>query len=97
MKTKKYSASEFIDSPEMAAAYLAVSLEENGMEGFLKALGEVAKAKGMTQVSKEIGSGRQSLYKSLSEDGNPQFETIMKLLAMFNLKFEVVPKENHAA
>jgi len=44
----------------------------------------------------EIGTGRQSLYKSLSENGNPQFETIMKLLATFDLKFEVVPQRRQA-
>ena len=96
MKTKKYTASNYIDSPEMAAAYLAVALEENGMDGFLKALGDVSKAKGMTSVSKEVGTGRQSLYKSLSENGNPHFETVMKVLASFNLKFEVVPEQRQA-
>lgn len=96
MKAETYNASDYIDSPEMAAAYLAVSLEENGMDGFLTALGEVAKAKGMTHVSNEIGIGRQSLYKSLSENGNPQFETIMKLLDTFDLKFEVVPQRRQA-
>jgi len=96
MKIESYDASEYIDSPEMAAAYLAVALEENGIDGFLVALGEVAKAKGMTHVSNEVGTGRQSLYKSLSENGNPQFETIMKLLATFDLKFEVVPQRRQA-
>ncbi len=96
MKTKPYNASDYIDNPETAAAYLAIALEENGMDGFLRALGDVAKAKGMTHVANDIGTGRQSLYKSLSENGNPQFETIMKLLASFNLKFEVVPQQRQA-
>ena len=60
--------------------YLQVMLDENGLEGFYKALGDVAKAKGMDKVSKATELGRESLYKSLSVNGNPNFSTVMKTL-----------------
>ena len=89
MKTIPFNPSDFINNKEMAAIYLETALEEDGIQGFLEALKDVAKSKGMSQIAKNINVGRQSLYKSLDKDGNPAFETITKILSEFNLKLSV--------
>ena len=77
---KKFDPSNYIKDDKQANEYLQLMLEENGVEGFLRALGHVAKAKGMSQIAKDTGLGRESLYKALSSEGNPQFDTVLKTL-----------------
>ncbi len=89
-KFSKFDRSDYINSPEQASEYLQVMFNENGLEGFYKALGDVAKAKGMSNISEETKLGRESLYKALSENGNPKFSTVAKTLESLNInmKFE---------
>ncbi len=82
---KTFDRSDYINDSKQASEYLQLMLDENGLEGFYKALGDVAKAKGMTKIAKATGLGRESLYKSLSVDGNPNFNTVMKTLKTFNI------------
>jgi probable addiction module antidote protein len=83
----KFEASNYIKSEEQALDYLKTMFDENGTQGFLQALGDIAKAKGMGNISKETGLGRESLYKSLSKNGNPSFNNVVKTLKALDIDF----------
>ncbi|MEO8572892.1 MAG: addiction module antidote protein [Pyrinomonadaceae bacterium] len=87
-KTTKYDAAEYLRTPEEMAAYLEACLEEaNGDAAFVaKALGNMARAKGMTEVARMAGVSRESLYKALSGERTPSFDTILKVIAALGLK-----------
>src|SRR5512137_2674484 len=87
-KTTKYDVSEHLRSSEEMAAYLEACIEEaNGDAAFIaKALGDIARAKGMSQVARDAGLSRESLYKALSGDRSPGFDTILKIVAALGLK-----------
>lgn len=86
--TTRYDVAEHLRTPEEMAAYLEACLEEaNGDAMFIaKALGDLARAKGMTQVARDAGLSRESLYKALSGDRAPGFDTILKVVAALGLK-----------
>ncbi|MCJ7796904.1 MAG: putative addiction module antidote protein [Thermoleophilia bacterium] len=67
-------------------AYLEAALEENDASLVAAALGDIARAKGMTQVARETGLGRESLYKALSAEGNPEFATVLKVVRALGLR-----------
>jgi len=79
-KVGNYDAAEYLESEEEMAAYLEAALQENDAGLIAAAIGDIARAKGMTQISKETGLGRESLYKALSPDGNPELSTILKVV-----------------
>ena len=83
-----YDVAEHLRTPEEMAAYLEACLEEaNGDAAFIaKALGDIARAKGMTQVARDAGLSRESLYKALSGERSPSFDTILKVVAALGLK-----------
>src|SRR5271157_4480867 len=85
--TTKYDVSEHLRTPQEMAAYLEASLEEaNGDAAFIaKALGDIARAKGMSQVARDAGLSRESLYKALSGERSPGFDTILKVAAALGL------------
>jgi probable addiction module antidote protein len=87
-KTTKYDVAEHLRTTEEMAAYLEACLEEaNGDAAFIaKALGDIARAKGMTQVARDAGLSRESLYKALSGDRSPGFDTIIKVIDALGLK-----------
>ena len=91
-KTKEiiseFDLSDYLDSDEAISEYLTQVLSDGDMKEFLKALLYIAKAKGMTEVSKESGLSRPSLYKMLSTDAKPRFETILKVLETLDIKLE---------
>ncbi len=89
MKLKKFDVVDFLDSDEVVIEYLNVALEENDPRYFAKALGNVARAKGMTSISEATGLGRQSLYRSLSDEGNPRIETLFRILAALNVRLAI--------
>ena len=72
-------------------AYLNAALEDGDLALIVAALGDIARAKGMAQVASEAGLGRESLYKSLSPTGNPEFATILKVLNTLGLQLHVQP------
>ena len=89
MKLKRFDVVDFLDSDEALVEYLNVALEENDPKYFVKALGNVARAKGMSSVSEATGLGRQSLYRALSGDGNPRIDTLFRVLDALDVKLAV--------
>ena len=89
MDTKPFDMADYLDSPEMIAAYLEECLQDDDPRVFLVALGDVARAKGMNDVAKATGLGRQSLYKALSGEVQPKFETVQKVLKALDVKLGV--------
>jgi probable addiction module antidote protein len=89
--TTVYDVAEYLRTPEEMAAYLQACFEEAGGDaGFItKALGDVARAKSMTQVARDAGLSRESLYKALSGDRSPGFDTVMKVLRALGLELRV--------
>ena len=87
-KTSRYVVAEHLRTPEEMAAYLEACLEEaNGDAAFIaKALGDIARAKGMSQVARKAGLSRESLYKALSGERTPGFDTILKVIGAIGLK-----------
>src|SRR6266516_1859143 len=79
-KTTLYDVAEHLRTPEEMAAYLDAWFEEapDDAAGIARALGDIARTKGMTQVAKDAGLSRESLYKALGENGNPSFATVLK-------------------
>jgi probable addiction module antidote protein len=86
--TSRYDTAEHLRTPEEMAAYFDACLQEaNGDAAFIaKALGDIARAKGMTQVAVDSGLSRESLYKALSGDRSPDFKTILKVIGALGLK-----------
>lgn len=78
-------------------AYLDAALEDGDPALIVAALGDIARAKGMSQVAREAGLGRESLYKSLSSSGNPEFVTVLKVLQALGLQFHVQPAQLNQA
>jgi probable addiction module antidote protein len=94
-KTAPYDVAEFLETPEEMAAYLEASIQEaDGDTAFIaKALGDIARAKGMSQVAREAGLSRESLYKALSGDRSPSFDTILKVISALGLQLSASVKE----
>ena len=86
--TTHYDVAEHLRTPEEMAAYLEASFEDaNGDSSFIaKALGDIARAKGMSQVARDAGLSRESLYKALSGERNPSFDTILKVVGALGLR-----------
>lgn len=83
-----FDVSEYLDSKEMIAEYLSQVLAEGNLDELLEAMGNIAKAKGMAQIAKDTGLGRESLYKTFQPGAKPRFETVMKVLHSFGVKLE---------
>lgn len=86
IKTQLWDAAEHLETEEDMAAYLEAALEEGDPLLVAAALGDIARAKGMTQIARETGLGRESLYKALSPEGNPEFATILKVIQALGLR-----------
>lgn len=86
-----YDAADYLDSEEAITAYLNAILEENDDALLASALGDIAKARGMTQIAKDAGIGRESLYKALREGASPRFSTITRVLSALGVKLVAVP------
>jgi probable addiction module antidote protein len=88
-KTTRYDVAEHLRTPEEMAAYLEATMEEaHGDAGLIaKALGDIARAKGMAQVARDAGLSRESLYKALSGDRSPGFDTILKVAEALGIRF----------
>jgi probable addiction module antidote protein len=93
IKTTPYDVAEHLQTPEEMAAYLEACLEEAGDDAafIAKALGDIARAKGMSQVARDAGLSRESLYKALSGQRTPNFETILKVIKALGLELHVEP------
>lgn len=91
METSKFDIADYLDSNEMIAEYLNAVLEEGGDSEMVAAIGNIAKAIGMTKIAEKTGLSRPSLYKALSEGAKPQFSTIMKVLKAVGGQVKVNP------
>lgn len=91
LKLQKWDSAEHLKTEDDIALYLQTCFEEAGDDAafIAKALGNVAKTRGMTQLAKDCDLGRESLYKALSGEGNPSFATILKVIKSLNLELHV--------
>jgi probable addiction module antidote protein len=92
LKTTRWDSAEYLKTDEDIAAYLDAVLEEDDPALVTHALGVIARAKGMSQIARETGLGRESLYKALSPEGNPEFATIVKVLKALGLQLHASPR-----
>ncbi len=93
LKLRRWDSAEHLKSPEDMAMYLEACLQEAGDDAAFvaKALGHIARAKGMSQLARETGMGRESLYKALSGEGNPSFATILKVTRALGIELHAQP------
>jgi len=91
METSKFDIADYLDSNEMIAEYLNEVLEDGDDSAMVTAIGNIAKAIGMTKIAEKTGLSRPSLYKALSEGSKPQFSTIMKVLKAVGGQVKVNP------
>ena len=98
-KLRKWDVVEHLKSDEDIAFYLDACLEEDPGDGSLirAALGDIARAKGMSQLARDTGLAREGLYKALSPDGNPEFATIMKVIRALGIRLHVIRARTDAA
>jgi probable addiction module antidote protein len=95
IKTLPYDVAETLRTPDEMAAYLEACIEEaDGDAAFIaKALGDIARAQGMTQIARQAGLSRESLYKALSGDRSPSFDTVLKVMTALGLKLSARVQE----
>ena len=85
----KFDAVDYLDSEEMIAEYLAAALEDENPDVFLMAIGDVARARGMSTIAQSTGLGRESLYKAFSPGAKPRYDTVLKVLHSLGVKLRV--------
>lgn len=93
-QTQLWDVANHLETKEDIAAYLEAALEDGDSTLIAAALGDIARSKGMTQISRDTGLGRESLYKALSVEGNPEFATILKVFRALGLRLQVTTIES---
>ena len=91
VKTAAFDAADYLNDEETIAAYLTAALEDPNPDVFLAAVRDVARARGMAQLAKDAGLGRESLYKALTPDAKPRYDTMLKLLHALGVKISATP------
>lgn len=91
MRLIEFDAARYLSDDEAIAEYMTAVLETNDPDLLLLALSDVARAKGMAQVAKDAGLGRESLYKALAPGAKPRFETVMRVARALGVKFTAQP------
>jgi probable addiction module antidote protein len=91
-KTRPWDAAEHLTSGDDMAAYLEAALEDGDPAVVTAALGDIARAKGMSEIARKAGVGRESLYKALSPEGNPEFATVLKVVHSLGLRLHATAK-----
>ncbi|MCZ4065481.1 putative addiction module antidote protein [Oxalobacter aliiformigenes] len=89
IKTTRFDVADFLDSEEAIQEYFRQVVEDGDPDEIVRALGHIARARGMTQLAKDTGLGRESLYKALSEGSKPRFDTIMRVTKALGLTLTV--------
>jgi probable addiction module antidote protein len=89
--TQPFDPAKYLDDSESIAAYLSDALESEDPAFVADALGVVARARGMSEVAREAGVSRESLYRALSPDGNPEFATVLRVMQALGLRLSAVP------
>lgn len=90
-KTKTFDVAEFLEDEETIADYLNMAIEDPNPEMFLLAVRNIARARGMTQLARDTGLGRQSLYKALRKGAKPRYDTILKVVRALGVKLHAEP------
>jgi probable addiction module antidote protein len=90
-KYAPFDAVDYLNDEETIAEYISVALEDPNPNVFLSAVRDVARARGMAQLAKDSGLGRESLYKALSPGAKPRYETMQKLLLALGVKLQAAP------
>jgi len=90
-KLRTFDAAEYLDSDAVIAEYLNAALEDGNPDVFLQAIADIAKARGMTQLAKETGLGRESLYKALAPGAKPRYDTVLKLIRALGVELHASP------
>jgi probable addiction module antidote protein len=90
-KTKRWDAADYLKSDRDIIAYLEAAFEDGDSGVVAAALGDIARAKGMTKVARQAGLGRESLYKALSAGGNPELGTVLRVVRALGIKLHAVP------
>ena len=85
-QTRPWDAADYLETEEDVVAYLEAAFDDGDPGLIAAALGDIARAKGMTKIAAEAGLGRESLYKALSPDGNPGFATVLKVMRVLGLR-----------
>jgi probable addiction module antidote protein len=98
VKTKPFDPAEYLDDDEAIAVYMSDALESGDPSFVADALGVVARARGMSDIARKIGMSRESLYRALSAEGNPEFATVLRVVEALGLQLSAVPtrRENAA-
>ena len=97
VKTRKWDAAEYLETDAQVAAYLNAALEDGDAAWVTAALGDIARAKGMSKLAIDTGFGRESLYKALSENGNPEFATVLIVVRALGLRLRALPARKLAS
>ena len=90
-KFAPFDAADYLDNEETIAEYISAALEDPDPDVFLTAVRDVARARGMTQLAKDAGVGRESLYKALTPGAKPRYDTVIKLLQALGVKLSASP------
>ena len=90
-KISVFDAADYLDNDIVIAEYLNAALEDDNPNVFLQAIADVAKARGMTQLAKDTGLGRESLYKALAPGAKPRYDTIIKLVRALGVELHTSP------
>jgi probable addiction module antidote protein len=88
-KITPFDVVDFLDSEALIAEYLSVAMEDPDPDHFLQAIAAVARARGMTQLAKDAGVSRESLYKTLAPGAKPRYDTVLKLMHALGVQFKV--------
>ena len=91
VKTRAFDPALYLKTDTARAAYMTEALETGDPAFVADAVGVLARARGMSKVAKETGMSRESLYRALSTEGNPEFATILKVMAALHLKLKAAP------
>jgi probable addiction module antidote protein len=91
VKTATFDAADYLNDEQTIAEYLTAALEDPNPDVFLAAVRDVARARGMAQLAKDAGLGRESLYKALTPGAKPRYDTVLKLLHALGVKISVTP------
>ena len=86
VKTAPFDAADYLDNEEVIAEYLTSALEDPNPEMFLVAIKDIARARGMTQLARDTGLGRESLYKALAPGAKPRYDTVMKVVKALGVR-----------
>lgn len=91
VETFPYDTARYLETDQAVAAYIEAVLEDGDPALVAEAIGVVARARGMSQIARETGLSRESLYRSLSKDGNPELATILKVLKALGVRLSAAP------